>query len=188
MDTEVMVREAMTRSVVTIEPEATVQKAAKLMADNNIGCVVVVEKGEPVGIVTERDLAYFIADTDLKPSLVKVRDIMSADLKTISPDSTVTEASKLMVKYNIRRLPVIDKGKLVGIITNKDILAIAPGQIEMLREIVAMKGEGGISVHEPEPEKGTCENCGDMGVNLYEVNGTFVCEACREDMLEGEEE
>jgi len=182
MDTEVKVREAMTRPVITIDANSTVHEAAKLMAENNIGSVVVVEGEKPIGIITERDVAYCVAATDLKPSLVKVRDIMSKNLRTISPDKTLTEASRIMAKYNIRRLPVIENGKLVGIITNKDILAIAPEQIEVLRELVAMKQEGE-SMPKEVPEKGTCENCGDYGVTLYEVNGMFVCESCKEDLL-----
>jgi CBS-domain-containing membrane protein len=84
-----------------------------------------------------------------------------------------------MAKNNLRRLPVIDKGKLVGLITNKDILAIAPEQIEILTELSRMKEE---PIEKEVPDKGTCENCGDYGVELYEVNGIFVCESCREEL------
>lgn len=182
MNTEVRVREAMNKSVITISPDATVAEAAKLMADKNIGCVVVVENEKPVGIVTERDITYCVAATDMKPSLVKVRDIMTRKLITISPDALLVDASKKMVKHNIRRLPVIENDRLVGIISNKDILAIAPGQIEILRELVAMKQEGE-PVEKEVPERGTCEVCGDHGVRLYLVNGNWVCEDCKEDLM-----
>lgn len=182
METEILIREAMTKNVATIPRDVSVNEAAKIMEKSNIGSVVVVEGKSPIGIVTERDITYRVVAFDKRPSTVKVSKIMSKPIKTIGPDTTLTEASKIMAKYNIRRLPVIEDKKLVGIITNKDIVVIAPGQIEILRELSRMRESvsGGEDL-----EKGTCENCGDHGVRLYEVNGTFACDSCRDDMLGG---
>ena len=110
MNTEVRVKEAMNQKVIVIEPHATVADAAMLMANNNIGSVVVVEGENPIGIITERDITYSVAAIDLKPSLVTVKNIMSKNLKIISPNDILTKASKIMVKYNIRRLPAIENG------------------------------------------------------------------------------
>jgi CBS domain-containing protein len=85
----------------------------------------------------------------------------------------------MMAKHNIRRLPVVEGENLVGIITTKDIVAIAPEQIEILRELSRMREE---ILKREEPDMGTCENCGDKGVELYEVNGIFICESCKEDI------
>lgn len=183
MNTEVRVKEAINQKVIVIEPHATVADAAMLMANNNIGSVVVVEGENPIGIITERDITYSVAAIDLKPSLVTVKNIMSKNLKIISPNDILTKASKIMVKYNIRRLPVIENGKLVGIISNKDILAIAPSQIEVLRELATMNHEKE-DVPKEAPEWGTCENCGDYGVKIQEVNGIYVCDTCKEELEE----
>lgn len=178
MDTEILVREAMTKTVKTVSGDIPVSEAAKTMEKNNIGSVVIVKGKSPVGIVTERDITYRVVALDKKPSTVKVSKIMSKSVRTIGPNTTITEASKIMAKHNIRRLPVTEGKKLVGIITNKDIVIIAPGQIEILRELSRMRQRAsGREVL----EKGICENCGEHGVMLYEVNGTFVCDSCRDD-------
>lgn len=183
METEILIREAMTKNATTISGEVPVSEAARIMEKNNIGSVIVVEGKSPVGIVTERDITYRVVALDKKPGTVKVSEIMSKSIKAIGPDATLTEASKIMAKYNIRRLPVIEGKDLIGIITNKDIVVIAPGQIEILRELSRMQAR--VS-EEKVLEEGTCENCGGHGGTLYEVNGTFVCENCRDDMLGGE--
>ncbi len=184
METEIKVGEAMEPNVVTIEKDAPVNKAAKIMAQKKIGSIVVMENDKPAGIVTERDIVFGVVAKDKKPSDVLVRDIMSSPLKSVSPDMTLKQASRIMAKYNIRRLPVIENGRLVGIITNKDILAISPEMLEILEELSR------INASQPEAkeslEKGTCEECGDYMVTLYEVDGSYVCESCREDMLGGE--
>lgn len=183
METEILIREAMTKNVTTVSGEMPVNEAAKIMEKNNIGSVIVVEGKSPVGIVTERDITYRVVALDKKPGTVNLSKIMSKSIKAIGPDATLTEASKIMAKYNIRRLPVIEGKDLIGIITNKDIVVIAPGQIEILRELSRMQAR--VS-EEKVLEEGTCENCGGHGGTLYEVNGTFVCENCRDDMLGGE--
>ena len=112
---------------------------------------------------------------------------MSSPIRYVSPETNIIEASKIMAKYNIRRLPVIKEGKLVGIITNKDIIAISPSTMEILKELCEINARD-VQQSSPQevPEVGTCEICGDYMVRLYEVEGKFVCEKCKEDML-GEE-
>lgn len=183
METEILIRETMTKNVTTISVEMSVDEAARIMEEQNIGCVIVVDGKLPVGILTERDITYRVVAPNKKPSTVKVSEIMSEPIKTISPDITLTEASKIMSKSNIRRLPVIEDKVLVGIITTRDILLIAPGQIEILREMSRMRER--VSTRET-LEEGTCETCGDHGVTLYEVNGTFTCDSCRDHTLGGE--
>ncbi len=187
METEVKVKEAMTRKVETVNKEMPVIEAAKKMAEKKIGSVVVVDdKGKPIGIVTERDVLYNVVAKDKIPSEIKVGEIMSSPIKFVSPETSIIEASKMMAKYNIRRLPVIKEGKLVGIITNTDIITISPSTIEILKELCKINARD-IDIETPSPrevpEVGTCEVCGDYMVKLYEVEGKFVCEKCKEDML-----
>lgn len=184
METEIKVGEAMEPNVVTVEQNAPADEVAKLMAKKDIGSVVVVDSGKPIGIATERDFCFGVVAKNKVPSKVKVRDIMSAPLKTVEPNMTLKQASKLMVKYNIRRLPVIDKGVLVGILTNKDILAISPQMIEILEELSKMNTE--VRSTREVPERGTCEVCGDYMVPISEVDGIYICESCKEDRLGGD--
>jgi CBS domain-containing protein len=180
---EIPIKDAMTKNVKTVTEDIEVTKAAKIMEKNNIGCVVVVKEGLPVGIVTERDITYRVVAPNKKPSTILVKDIMSKPVETTAPDTTITQASKIMARQNLRRLPVIERDKLLGIITNTDIVQVAPSQIEILRELSRMRDR---SAGKESFEKGTCENCGDHGVMLYVVNSSFVCDSCRDDMVAGE--
>jgi len=111
----------MAKKVVTVEVGDPVKKALQMMVDKDIGNVVVVEKGKPVGIVTERDtIRKCIQGKDILNG--KVGDIMSSPLITASPKMTGFEALETMRKNNIRRLPVVEDGKLLGIVTEKDLI------------------------------------------------------------------
>ena len=184
VETQVMVGEAAEPNVVTIDKKATANTAAKTMAQNKVGSIVVIENGKPIGIVTERDITYGVVAKDLKPSKVDVMGIMSSPLKYATPEMTLKQASRLMVKNNIRRLPVLQNGKLAGIITNKDILAISPEMLNIFEELSRMNAS------EPSPreslDRGTCEVCSDYMVSLTEVDSAYVCESCKDDMLGGE--
>ncbi|MBU2559815.1 CBS domain-containing protein [archaeon] len=111
----------MTKPVKTIGPGETIGAAAEMMKKNRIGSLVVVKKDEPVGIVTERDIAYKLV-AEGKGSDTKVKDVMSTDLKTISEDKSLMDAAKLMAAHVIRRLPVVKNGKVVGIVAIEDIM------------------------------------------------------------------
>jgi CBS domain-containing protein len=118
-----MVKEYMTKEINTITYDATITDAAKVMAaDKNFeGYVVVLKKGKPLGIITERDLVNEVMAKEIDPSKVNLTEIMSTPLITIDPDEDLLEASKLMRENNIRKL-VVMKGEIIyGVITAKDI-------------------------------------------------------------------
>lgn len=181
MNTEIKVREAMQPKVITVPLKSRASDVAATMEKNNIGCIIVADKGKPVGIVTERDMCFRVVAKNKKPDTVSVDEIMSKSIKTVTPETTLKQASRMMVKHKIRRLPVTDGESLVGIITNTDVLAISPETIEILEELSRMK-TGGKPIKKF-PEKGTCEMCGGHMMHLYEVDGNYICEACRDDML-----
>src|SRR5437867_1939562 len=113
----------MTRPVITARESDTAADVAKLMAKYNIGCVLVSgRKGETIGIITERDIVQRIAAKNLVPSKVTVSEAMSKPVVTIKSGANVTDAAKLMNQRKIRRLAVMEDGKLTGILTMKDIL------------------------------------------------------------------
>ncbi len=113
------VKDFMTTNVITIDVQRTVLDAAKLMHQQDVGDLVVVEGKEPRGIVTERDLVRRVM-AQKKPLETKVSEIMSDPLITIEEESSLRDAARKMVKYRIRRLPVMKKNVLVGIIATSD--------------------------------------------------------------------
>jgi CBS domain-containing protein len=115
------VKSYMNKPVKTIDGSATMAEAAKLMKKHRIGCLVVLDGETPVGIITERDIAYKIVAEE-KDLDTRVSEAMTKDLKTVDGERSLRDAAKLMASHLIRRLPVLEGGKLVGIITIEDIM------------------------------------------------------------------
>lgn len=112
----------MTRTVKTVGPDETIENAAGMMKKNRIGSLVVVDKKElPIGIVTERDIAYKLV-AEGKGGDTKVKEVMSKDLKTVGKDKPLIDTAKIMAAHVIRRIPVLEKGKLIGIVAIEDIM------------------------------------------------------------------
>lgn len=113
--------------IVTVRPNATVQEAINIMANGNKGCVIVANGGllkELEGIVTTTTIFKKVFAKGLDPSSVKVSEIMTkAPLVTITPEASCREAADLMMEHKVRRLPVLEDGALVGIVTSKDLLS-----------------------------------------------------------------
>lgn len=117
------VKEIMKRDVKTVSPNATVKDASIMMNEHKIGSVLVVEDNKLLGIVTESDVMSKVAASDRNSSEVCVHEIMTPDVITISEDHDVEHAAKIMTMHNIKKLPVLSKGKrLVGIVTATDIV------------------------------------------------------------------
>jgi len=173
MRRSVPVREAMTEEVLTATPVMTVAKAAKLMSERGVGSIVIVKGKKPVGILTERDVLQKVVSADLRSSKVRVGKIMSTPILTIGPDVEITEAARVMIRNRIRRLPVVEQGELIGIVTASDMTSISPGLVEVLPERPEIPAS-------EEIEQSVCEVCGEVTSALYEVNGMWVCENCRD--------
>ncbi|MEM2091840.1 MAG: CBS domain-containing protein [Candidatus Bathyarchaeia archaeon] len=172
-----LVKDVMSSPVITVNEDATADEAARLMRDNNIGCVIVSTRDDkPIGIITERDLVIRVVAENIQPSKITAKEIMSAPLKTIEADKTISEAAREMNRLNIRRLAVMYKGQLVGIISSKDILSVTPELIEIIQERARISG--GEEVEERVPLAGYCDNCGEWSDNLKEADGSYLCEDC----------
>jgi CBS domain-containing protein len=141
------VKEIMTTDVKTIRPEDNIKRLAEMMVKNKIGSLVVVEgSGEVVGIATERDIIEDIILLGKSPEEVKVRDVMTKDIITVQPDNSLEEAAEVMVNHKIKKLPVIDKGRLVGIVTATDLIAYENRLVEKIATLIMaspMKNIGG---------------------------------------------
>jgi len=110
----------MSTQIVTVRPTDKVEKALRMMVRHRIGSIIVVEKEKPVGIITERDISTRTAKGQNVRGML-VSKIMSKHLVTIDPSMQVWEAVEQMIRKDIRRLPVIDANKLVGMVTERDI-------------------------------------------------------------------
>ena len=115
------VREMMSGNPESIDADATVQDAARIMQDLNVGSVPVLAGGRVAGIVTDRDITIRVIAENRSPAKVPVREIATADPLTVSPNTDVNTAAELMAKHQVRRLPVVDDGKLVGMLSLGDV-------------------------------------------------------------------
>lgn len=123
----------MVSKVITTKKEATVEDAVKLMNKHEIGCLVVLENRNPAGIITERDLLKRVLSKSKELRNLKVKEIMSEPLLSVAPNVQIEEAVKLMFENNIKKLPIIEKGKLLGLVTLSDVLRIQPQLIKMYK-------------------------------------------------------
>ena len=115
------IKEVMTRDVRACEPNATVAAAAKVMAQEDVGPVPIVEDGRLVGIVTDRDIVVRVVAEGRDPNATTVKEIASTDLVTVSPGDDLDEALNLLARRQVRRLPVVEGDRLVGIVAQADI-------------------------------------------------------------------
>ena len=110
------------RNAISVEPNCSVLEALKIMADENIGSLVVKENGKYVGIVTERDYSRKVVLKGKSSAETTVGEIMSTDLPTVSPTDSIDRCMELMSNKNIRYMPVFDNNELVGIISMSDVV------------------------------------------------------------------
>ncbi len=129
------VEDIMIETVITVEATATVMKAVKLMNKNEIGCLVVTKHGRAVGILTERDLLKRVLGKSMNPSRTKVGKIMTKPLIAGYSDMDLEDATRLMFDKKIKKLPVVDDGRLKGLITLTDVARFQPQMIKILKKL-----------------------------------------------------
>jgi signal-transduction protein with cAMP-binding, CBS, and nucleotidyltransferase domain len=181
METEIPVRDIMTRPVITADAELDVLSAAQRMGSANVGSLIIVKDGKPTGILTERDLVKKIVAEAADPRKIKVGEIMCSPVVSIDPEASLREAAILMLRSGVKRLPVIPRGNLVGIITDTDLVAgssiglsdILSDLLEMHKESIHIEQSGGMA-------RGICEVCGQLSDSLESVNGESLCWSCRD--------
>lgn len=112
----------MTKDIISVESNASVSEIASRMIKNEVGAVVVTKQGTPIGIVTEVDILKRCCIGNTCTQAREAREIMSTPLITIKADAAIGEAAKMMTDKKIRRLLVTERGKIVGLVTEKDVL------------------------------------------------------------------
>lgn len=180
---KMLVKDVMSSPVVTINEKDTVTKAAKLMGKHELGCIIVTGKdSKPLGIITERDLVTRVLAKNRVRYKLAAKDVMTTPLIMISPDESLSEAARRMSRLNVRRLGVIYKGDMVGIISSKDILAITPELIEIQQEKAKIESKAEAEDEEYLQMAGYCDQCRQWSNTLEEVEGSFICEDCKIEM------
>jgi len=129
------VEDIMVETVITVEAEATVMRAVKIMNENEIGCLVVTRNGRAVGIITERDLLKRVIGKARSPTRTKVREIMTKPLIAGHSDMDLEDATRLMFEKKIKKLPVVEHGRLMGLITLTDVARFQPQMIKILKKL-----------------------------------------------------
>jgi CBS domain-containing protein len=176
MTTRVLVRDIMNSPVISASTEASIKDIAIKMKEEKIGSIVIMDKEKTLGIVTDWDIVSNAVVKDIKPSLLKASDIMQ-QLHTIEGEEGVTEAARILRKHNIKRLGVVYKNRLVGIISVSDVIAVTPDLVDVISEKSALiRGETGRSKGNV---SGYCDECGEWSDLLQYEEGTFTCEECR---------
>lgn len=173
----VIVREIMNSPVITGSEEETIEDIAQRMYDCKISSVIIMNGQNPAGIVTDRDIITKVVAKNKKPSEVLVKEIMSSPLHTIEDEKTVTEATKFMRKMDIKKLGVVDKEKLMGILSITDIVSVMP-------EIYAIVAEKSRIMASESMEKtahlaGICDSCDQWDDDLHGTDGRYLCHDCR---------
>ena len=147
-----LVSALMSTKVVTVKSTDKVGKALQVMVRHKIGSIIIVEKGKPVGILTERDVSTRVAKGQNVRGMI-VRNIMSKPLVTIGPSAEVSQAVEQMVRKDIRRLPVMEGDKLLGMVTERDIfrylvtVSYAPNIPEDLRKLIDTRTQAHALTH-----------------------------------------
>jgi CBS domain-containing protein len=193
METDLSVSDVMSRRLITADVSETADRIGKIMAEASVGCIIITKDTHPIGIVTERDLVIKLISKNKQPSNVKAQDIMSSPLITIPPDKSVELASREMARRRIRRLPVVQGKKLIGLLSDTDLLSVSSELNEILRDIIRQnnpEGDTGETIPDWEKEEkspsvfiqGICEVCQSFQESLENIDGSFVCMRCREEL------
>jgi len=171
----------MTRNFIYTSPDANLKECARQMVKKRVGSLVIKEGDTLRGILTEKDIIWAIvkkSKDDLEN--IKAKDLMRRKVTTIKPGADITEAMNKFKKKKFRRLPVVERKRLIGLITTNDILKIDPGLFQAIAETIKIKEEKakfkrqGISAKR---KSGICEECGEFEL-LYKDEAQWLCDVC----------
>jgi CBS domain-containing protein len=136
MTIDELLKRKLTNEVWAVSPKVTVFEALQMMADKDIGALLVIEEGQLVGIFSERDYARKIILRGKSSLQTPVREVMTSDIVTVKPENTVEECMALMTDHHFRHLPVMSKGQLLGVVSIGDIVkAVISGQAQIITSL-----------------------------------------------------
>ena len=176
MTTRVLVRDIMNSPVITAGPNDHVVDIAMKMNEHNVGSIIITENEKPVGIVTDWDVVSKVIAKNSDPSSIEAGTVMQP-IHTVEAEEGITEAARILRKYNIKRLGVVYKDRLAGIISSSDVIAVTPELVDVVSEKAAIiRGEIG---RPASAISGYCDECSEWSDLLMYSEGTFTCEVCR---------
>lgn len=179
---KVAVGDIMTRNFVSIGPDANLLQCANKFVKQKVTSLLIVDKKKLVGIMTERDIIWAILK---KPGLdlrnVRALDVATRKVAVIKPSADITYAFKKMKRYGFRRLPVLSRGNVVGLLTLKDILTIEPSFYSESGDLFEIREEAKKikAARSKTISHGICSECGDSA-ELLKVEGRYLCQDCRD--------
>jgi CBS domain-containing protein len=180
----IAVGDVMTRNFVSVRPDTNLLKCAKQMVRSRVDSLLITQGNRLRGILTSTDILWAITKkTNIDLKTVRAVDVATKKVAVIKPSSDISQALRKMRSYNFRRLPVLAKGDVIGVITLKDILKIDPslyselGQLMDIKEEVRKLKQTGVEW----PAEGLCENCGAFA-ELLKVYDQLLCPDCREEL------
>ena len=182
----ISVGDVMTRGVMTARPQDSLYNCAKIMTKKRVNSIfITVNSSKLVGMLTARDILWALTK---KPSLdlrkTKCIDFATRKLAVVKPSAEISQALEKMKALNFRRLPVLSKGELIGVVTLKDILAVEPKLYEEIKDSLEEVRESERKLKEAGrewPLEGICNNCGAFS-ELLKVEGLLLCPDCREEL------
>ena len=178
MKTGYKVYDCMTTKPISVSSDSSLQQCAKIMAKNHVGALVIKDNHKSIGLITEQDIVRKVIGKGINPLNRKVKEFMETKLKTISPKDDIYEALIKMRDSNIRHLPVVDGGKMVGLLTIKDILKIEPSLFELVVEKFEIREEKRKPIDRVIEGEAICQGCGAYSEDISKVKGSLLCERC----------
>ena len=183
----VKVGDVMTRDFISISPDVSVIDCAKKMAKYHTGSLIIKDKDVLKGIITRRDIIWALIKKSRKDlSKIKAIEISPRKIAAIRPDTDLMDALQKMRKTKFKRLPVLVKNRVVGLLTMKDIVRIEPDlfDIAVAHSTMEIREEDEKRERKESPKSfmvGICEECGNEDM-LYKVDGALICESCSDKM------
>jgi len=172
------VRDLMTRNLITIETKDSITEVATVMTEKGISSVIVKDGDEFLGVITDHDIISKVVSKGLNPKEIKVGEVMSSPLITISPNVTIEEAAKKMRDNKIRRLLVEKNHQKLGTIVESDIIGVDPELHFVIREKSKLEPQFRARAREV-TFSGYCQDCENYSDDLRNISGRWLCEECR---------
>jgi len=136
------IQDIMTRDVQTISSQETIQRAAQLMDELNVGAIPVLDGDKLVGMITDRDITVRSVAVGQDPRSTKVTDVMSTDVRTCTPGQSIEEVLSQMGDVQIRRVPVVDdSGKVIGIVSLGDVATSDAADVDLALDEISSPSE-----------------------------------------------
>jgi CBS domain-containing protein len=132
----VLVRDIMSKDLRVVRSDTSMKEVVATMNKYDVGSIIVVQAERPIGIITERDILRRMVEDNLAPDTITARHVMTSPIITINENASIEEAARLMANKKAKRLPVMNNGKLVGILTFTDISIKVPEMLSILEELV----------------------------------------------------